>query len=272
MNMTTIYNNFTEAVKKLFNENEIIVEVGPGTYIYPAISILQNVHPKAYIAIDGANTFDDALENFNQRGGIMEYFRKMKKFLDEMPGNIIAINSLAHQLPLKSKSSDNILFVKTLWKLVDGALNSWGKIKYSIIDKYKEIGISYLNESDYRKLLILTYPLIVLEESRRVGRKGIAIIPEASLVYENMIRNLQIYSEITGSKFFVLKVRRPTWTIIENGIEREVEHWQDNSSRNMIYIQTTNSAYLSRNEIIEYLKGTNSCDNISFIYLCRKLF
>jgi hypothetical protein len=270
--MTTIYNNFTEAVKKLFNENEIIVEIGPGTYIYPAISILQNVHPKAYIAIDGANTFDDALENFNQRGGIMEYFREMKKFLAEIPGNILAINSLAHQLPLNSKSSDNILLVKTLWKFADGALNSWDKIKYSIIDKYKEIGISYLNESDYKKLTILTYTLIVLEEARRVARKGIAIIPEASLIEENMIRDLQIYSVITGSEFSVLKVKEPSWTIIENGREIEAKHWQDNSSRTIIYLQASNFAQLSRNEIIEYLKRMGSCSSIYFVDLCRKLF
>jgi hypothetical protein len=270
--MKTIYNNFTEAVKQLFDEDEEIVEIGPGSYIYATISILQNVNPRSYIAVDGARSLDDALDNFYQIGGIEEYTQKMKKVFGEIPSNILAINSLAHQLPLKSKSTDNILFVKTLWKLTDGALNIWDKIKYSIIDKYKEIGISYLDESDYKKLTILTYPLILLEEARRVGRKGIPIIPEASLIEENMIRNLQIYSEITGSKFFVLKVRKPTWTIIENGIERELEHWQDNSSRSMIYIQTSNSAYLSRNEVIEYLKSTNSCDNISFIDLCRKLF
>jgi hypothetical protein len=270
--MKTIYNNFTEALKQLFNEGEIILEIGPGDYIYPTISILQNVQPRSYIAVDGARSLYDALDNFYQIGGIEEYTQKMKKFSDEISSNILAINSLAHQLPLKSNSIDKILFVKTLLKLTDGALTSWDKIKYSIIDKYEEMGIYYLKESDYKKLTILTYTFIVLEEARRVARKGIAIIPEASLIEENMIRNLQIYSEITGSKFLVLKVRRPTWTIIENGIEREVEHWQDNSSRNMIYIQTTNSAYLSRNEIIEYLKGTNSCDNISFIDLCRKLF
>jgi hypothetical protein len=155
---------------------------------------------------------------------------------------------------------------------VDGALTSWDKIKYSIIDKYEEMGIYYLKESDYKKLTILTYTLIVLEEARRVARKGIAIIPEASLIEENMIRDLQIYSVITGSEFSVLKVKEPSWTIIENGREIEAKHWQDNSSRTIIYLQASNFAQLSRNEIIEYLKRTGSCDSISFIDLCRKLF
>ena len=272
--MTTIYKNFTEALKQLFTEYEIVAEVGPGIYIYPTISILQYINPKFYIAIDGATSFDHCWQRFSQIGGIKEYLKRIKEYFGNFPENLISLNSLSHSLPLKSKSIDNILFIKTLWKLTDGALNIWDKIKNSIIDNYSRMGISHLNEKEYKQLSILTYDLLVLEEARKVGRKGIAIIPESESIEEEMIKDLKIYSEIIGDEFSISKVESPTWTIKRNGKEVEIGHWQDNSSRSLIYFYINNSKPISRDELIEYLRRSkyNLCESKSFRDLCHRLF
>jgi hypothetical protein len=266
-----MYENFTEALKQLFSEDETIVEIGPGIYVEPAISILQNIRPELYIAIDGAFSFDDCFHNFYQVGGIKEYIQRIRESFGRVPNNLLAICSFSHFLPLNSKSSDNILFVETLWKLVDGALNSWDKIKDSIINKYRSLGISHLNENEYKKLTILTYEFLTLEEARRVGRKGIAIIPESNFLEEERVKSLKIYSEITGNEFYLLKVKRPTWTIKENGKEVERGHWQDNSSHSVIYLYINDSKPVSRNEIIDYLERSNLCKSEFFKNLCCKL-
>jgi hypothetical protein len=113
-------------------------------------------------------------------------------------------------IAIKIKSIDDILFVKTLWKLTDGALNSWDKMKNSITDKYSKMGISYLNEKEYKQLSILIYELLVLDEARGVGRKGIAIIPESESIEEEMIKESKTYSEIIGDEFLILKVKNST--------------------------------------------------------------
>jgi hypothetical protein len=148
--MTNIYKNFTDALKQPFIEDEIVVEVGPGIYIYPTVSILQYINPKFYIAIDGATSFEDCWQNFNQIGGLEEYLKRIKEYEGNIPTNLLPICSFPHLLPLKSKNVDNILFVKTLWKLTDGTLNSWNKMKNSITDKYLKMGIFYLNEKEYK--------------------------------------------------------------------------------------------------------------------------
>jgi len=272
--MTTIYKNFTEALKQLFTEYEIVAEVGPGIYIYPTISILQCINPKFYIAIDGATSFEDCWENFNQIGGLEEYLKRIKEYEGNIPTNLLVVSSFPHSLPLKSKSIDNILFIKTLWKLTDGALNIWDKIKNSIIDNYSRMGISHLNEKEYKQLSILTYELLVLEEARKVGRKGIAIIPESKFIEEEMIKDFKIYSEIIGDEFSISKVESPTWTIKRNGKEVEIGHWQDNSSRSLIYFYINNSKPISRDELIEYLRRSkyNLCESKSFRDLCHRLF
>jgi hypothetical protein len=272
--MTTIYKNFTEALKQLFNEDEIVAEVGPGIYIYPTISILQYINPKFYIAIDGATSFDHCWQRFSQIGGLEEYLKRIKEYFGNVPENLLSLSSLSHSLPLKSKSIDNILFVKTLWKLTDGALNSWNKVKNSIIDKYSKMGISYLNEKEYKQLSILIYELLVLEEARRVGRKGIAIIPESESIEEEMIKDLKIYSEIISDEFSISKVESPTWTIKRNEKEVEIGHWQDNSSHSIIYFYMNGSKPISRDELIEYLRRSkyNLCESKYFRDLCYRLF
>jgi hypothetical protein len=272
--MTTIYKNFTEALKQLFTEDEIVAEVGPGIYIYPTISIFQYINPKFYIAIDGATSFEDCWQNFNQIGGLEEYLKRIKEYLGNIPTNLLSVCSFPHLLPLKSKSVDSILFVKTLWKLTDGTLNSWDKMKNSIIDKYSKMGISYLNEKEYKQLSILTYELLVLEEARRVGRKGIAIIPESESIEEEMIKDLKIYSEIIGDEFSISKVESPTWTIKRNEKEEEIGHWQENSSRSIIYFYMNGSKPISRDELIEYLRRSkyNLCESKYFGDLCYRLF
>jgi hypothetical protein len=272
--MTTIYKNFTEALKQLFREDEIVAEVGPGIYIYPAISILQYINPKFYIVIDGATSFEDCWRNFNQIGGLEEYLKRIKEYLDNIPTNLLPVCSFPHLLSLKSKNVDNVLFVKTLWKLTDGALNSWDKMKNSIIDKHSKMGISYLNEKEYKKLSILSYELLVLDEARRVGRKGIAIIPESKSIEEEMIKDLKIYSEIIGDEFSILKVKNPSWTIKKNGKKEEIGHWQDNSSHFLIYFYINKSKPISRDELIEYLRRSkyNLCESKSFRDLCYRLF
>jgi len=272
--MTTIYKNFTEALKQLFTGDKIVAEVGPGIYIYSAISTLQYIKPEFCIAIDGARSFDDCWQNFTQIGGLEEYLNRIKEYFGNVPENLLSLNSLSHSLPLKSKSVDNILFIKTLWKLTDGALNSWDKIKNSIIDKYSKMGISYLSEKEYKQLSILTYELLVLDEARRVGRKGIAIIPESESIEEEMIKDLKIYSEIIGDEFSISKVESPTWTIKRNEKEVEIGHWQDNSSHSLIYFYINDSKPISRDELIEYLRRSkyNLCESKSFKDLCHRLF
>jgi hypothetical protein len=200
--------------------------------------------------------------------------KRIKEYEGNIPTNLLTVCSFPHLLPLKSKNVDNILFVKTLWKLTDGALNSWNKVKNSIIDKYSKMGIYYLNEKEYKQLSILTYWLLVLDEARRVGRKGIAIIPESKFIEEEMIKELKIYSEIIGDEFSISKVKSPTWTIKKNEKEEEIGHWQENSSRSIIYFYMNGSKPISRDELIEYLRRSkyNLCESKYFIDLCYRLF
>ena len=120
----------------------------------------------------------------------------------------------------------------------------------------------------------MTYELLVLDEARRVGRKGIAIIPESESIEEEVIKDLKTYSEIIGDEFSMLKVKNPTWTIKKNGKEEEIGHWQDNSSHSLICFYMNDSKSILGNELIEYLRRSkyNLCESKSFRDLCYRLF
>jgi len=76
-----MYRNFTEALIELFGIGKSILEIGPGIYTVPTISIIQNLKPKVYIAIDGAFDLDDSFRNFYQVGGLHYYRRDISDFL-----------------------------------------------------------------------------------------------------------------------------------------------------------------------------------------------
>ena len=148
------------------------------------------------------------------------------------------------------------------------------KIKESIIDRYRNIGID-LSIENYKKLTILTYELLVLDESRRVGKEGIAIIPESYLFEKEMMENLKIYSKLSGSEFYVLNVERSTWTMKIDSKVEEVGHWQDNSSKVLIYLQVNNSNCLDANDVREYLRlkfKDNLITSTAFRDLLKELF
>jgi len=250
-----MYGNFTEALVQLFEIGDSILEIGPGIYIAPTISILQNIRPKSYVAVDGALHSEDSFEKFNQIGGLQEYSRKILNFFGYLPHNLLPVCSLAHSLPLSSKSVQNVLFVKTLSKLTDGILNYWEGAKKSVIEEYKRRGINNLEEKEYKTLSILTYSLLVLDEARRVGIKNIVIIPESAYIEEETLNELKIYSDLTKSDLYVLDVKNPTWKIEEDGKIVEVGHWQDNLVRKLVCLKIKNSAPMGKEEIVRYLKG-----------------
>jgi len=267
-----MYQNFSDAIKELFGKEKIVLEIGPGLYAVPAASILQNLEPSLYLALDGAFESEDASKNFNQIGGIKEYTKFLIALLGYKPSNLFTICGVAHALPLASKSVDYVLLVKTLFKLTDGALNTWKKMKNSIIEKFREIGIDSLTENECKQLTILAYGLLVLDEARRVSKEGIAIIPEGKVLEEDMEEELKMYSELAGCRFRSVVVKRPTWSVRLKEENEEIGHWQDNSSFKIIYLEVKNSKSLNKEMLIEYLKRRKATGSSYFKSLCSKLF
>ena len=86
------------------------------------------------------------------------------------------IQAPAHSLPLRYRSADAILYFKVLSKLGDAVVYNWKELKPSITrmhEKMFEGEMSRMREEDYKRLVILIYHLLALEEARRVGRKKI---------------------------------------------------------------------------------------------------
>ena len=272
-----MYRDFTEALRELFGINKSILEIGPGIYIEPAISAFQWLEPREYIAADGAFKMDEAHENFDQVGGLQDYRQHISNFFDfgYLPSNLLLVNSLAHMLPLRSESVDNILFVKTLFKLTDGIIvHCWEKAKEAIIEEHKKRGIDRLTEEEYRKLATYTYELLVLDEARRVGKEGIIIIPEGILLEEELLEGIKIYSELTGNEFYVFEVGTQGWQIEEDGKVKVIGHWQDNSTKKLIYLKIRNHNPLNKKGIAEYLRKryeSNLYKNIAFRSLYEKI-
>ena len=249
-----MYRNFTEALMELFGAEKTALEIAPGTYTIPTISIIQNLKAKVFIAVDGAFDLEDSFRNFNQCGGLQYYSKEISDFFGRQLYNLLAINSLAHKLPLRSESVHYVLFVKTLYKLTDGILHAWESAKNSVIEEYKERGINQLTENEYKSFTIFTYGLLVLDEARRIGKEGIIIIPESNIVEKEALEEIKIYSELTENDFYVLNVQRPTWKIEKEGKTKEVGHWQDNSSNKLIYLKIKNHDPLSKEGIAMYLR------------------
>jgi len=269
-----MYQNFTDAIKELFDKEKIVLEIGPGLYAAPAASILQNLEPSLYLALDAAFESEDASKNFNQIGGIKEYSEFLITLLGYKPSNLFTICGVAHALPLASKSVDYILLVKTLFKLTDGALNSWEKMKNSLIEKFREIGIDSLTENEYKQLTILAYELLVLEEARRVSKEGIVIIPESKVLEEDLEEELKIYSELAGCQFRSVIVKKPTWSVRLKERNEEIDHWQDNSTYKIyiLELEVGNPKPLNKEMLIEYLKRRKATGSSYFKSLCSKLF
>jgi len=255
---THMYRNFTEALIELFGIGKSVLEIAPGVYTTPTISIFQYLKPREYIAVDGAFDLDDAFGNFNQVGGLQYYSKDISRFFGSSQSNLLLVNSLAHALSLRSESVDNILFVKTLCKLTDGIVHCWEKVKESVIEEYKKRGINQLTEEEFRGLAIYTYQLLVLDEARRVGKEGIIIIPEGIIkgiiIGEELLEEIKIYSELTGNEFYVFEVRTQGWEIEEDGKVKVIGHWQDNSTKELIYLKIKNHNPISKEGIVEYLK------------------
>ena len=269
-----MHRNFTEALIELFGIDKSILEVGPGIYTIPTISVIQNFRPKVYVAIDGAFDLNDAFRNFNQVGGLRHYGKDISDFFACLPHNLLLVNGLAHRLPLRSESVDSVLFIKTLYKLTDGILNIWKRVKESIIEEYKKRGIDQLRKDEYKRLTISTYELLVLDEARRVGKESIAIIPESSIVEKEVLEGIKIYSELTGNEFCVLNVQSPGWKIEEDGKVKVIGHWQDNSSRKLVYLKIRNRNSITKEEISMYLRKryeNKLYKNISFRSLYEKI-
>jgi hypothetical protein len=279
--MEKFFKNFTELVCRLFEKDSVIVEIGPGNYIPPTISILQSLESRLkikprYIAVDGAITADDAFYDFYQIGGLEEYIKRIGIFFDYLPPNLITICAFAHDLPLNTKSVGYVLLFKTLSKLTDGAMANWDKMKNSIIERFKKLGILGLDEDDYKKLTILAYSLLVLEEAARIARRGIIIVPESEMEVKDLIEELQLYCKVKKIPMEVLYVESPTWSIRSESKIKEVGHWQDNKTKVVIYLKTENYKPLSREGLILYLKylsevSPSMCDIRFFGKLCEKL-
>jgi hypothetical protein len=274
--MEKFFKNFTELVCKLFEKDSVIVEIGPGNYIPPTISILQSLESPLYIAVDGAITADDAFYDFYQIGGLEEYRKRIIRFCGCTPHNLITICAFAHDIPLNTKSVDYVLLFKTLSKLTDGAMANWDKMKKSIIERFKKLGIVELDEDDYKRLTILAYSLLVVEEAARIARRGIIIVPESEMEVKDLIEELQACCNVKNISMEVLYVESPTWSIRSEKGTEEVGHWQDNKTKVVIYLKTENYKPLSREGLILYLKylsevSPSMCDIRFFGKLCKKL-
>jgi len=136
----TTFSHFTEAAKTLFQKG-VVVEIGPGFYVPPTLSILQNSNEDIeYIAIDGAWDYDDCFEKFYQVGEITNY---RSEFLRQDKGNnyghLHLIQAVAHFLPLRDRSVDGILCFKVLTKLHDAIIYIWKKLVNSLNKQHEKV-------------------------------------------------------------------------------------------------------------------------------------
>jgi len=72
-----------------------------------------------------------------------------------------------------------------------------------------------------------------------------------------------------------LNVQKPTWKIEKDGKTKEVGHWQDNSSKKLIYLKIKNHNPLTKEEIGSYLRKMYESDfykNNAFRSLYEKIF
>jgi hypothetical protein len=178
---------------------------------------------------------------------------------------------------LNTKSVDYVLLFKTISKLTDGAMANWDKMKNSIIERFKKLGILWLDEDDYKKLTILAYSLLVIDEAARIARRGIIIVPESEMEVKDLIEELRLYCEVKKIPMEVLHVESPTWSIRSEGKIKEVGHWQDNKTRVVIYLKTENYKPLTKELVLYYLNKyltkdrPSLCDIRFFGKLCEKL-
>ncbi len=213
------YRNFTDAFKEVI-KGEKVLEVGPGIYYFPLLSILQNCRVKEYLLVDGALDYNDSYSLFNQVGGILPYLEKISEYVnnDELI-KVTPIVSAAHKIPLLTSSVDHTLFFKSFCKVVDGGLAS-------IRSLYNTFG----------KLSPSIYELLVLEEARRVSKDSIVIVPEGKLLEDSLIKDLEKYANSLGQRVEIIRVDRATLSIALDGKEVEVPHWQDNTNPSKVVI------------------------------------
>jgi hypothetical protein len=274
------FSNFTDAIKAYLKQG-IIVEVGPGFYVPPALSLLQNLSEIEYVAIDGAWDEDDCHQKFYQSGGIREYREEFLLRDRNSYTHLHLIQAPAHSLPLRYGSADAILYFKVLSKLGDALVYNWKELKPSITrmhEKMFEGKLSRMREEDYKRLAIFTYHLLALEEARRIGRKKskIIIVPAGRSEEEELENELRIYSNLLKNEFEVLEVERPTWTLKNGSEKKEIGHWQDrnNPSRKIFCIKNKSSKSFNGEKLIEWIKKCklNIRESLLFKSLVEFLF
>ena len=256
------FTNFTELLTHLFREG-IIVEIGPGIYTPPTISILQNLNGRGdYVALDGAIDRNDCYEKFFQVGGISEYTKEVLERDKQLYSYTHPMVSIAHFLPFRKNSIDAIFYFKSFTKLLDVIIYNREDVNLYIGEWYRNKGIDKLveklGEKEKMKLSFLAYSTIVLEEARRVLKRGgkIIVVPEGRILEDDLERELKTYARVTGNDFYVFEVEDPRWVVKDGDRIISVSHWQDrtNPTRKVYVVTKKREKPLNEKGFIELAK------------------
>jgi hypothetical protein len=207
---------------------------------------------------------------FSQVGGLVDYSGLLKEKHKNKFAYCTQILSYSHELPLRSHSVDCALIVKALYRFSEGLLYSWKNLKSSLIEIFKNMGISNLREKEYQLLSIIAYSILTINEANRVA-KEIVVIPDEKLIEEHLIKLLRVYAKATNNKISIDEVKYPTWSLEKNGKIYEEKHWLDNTTHSIIFLKSENYKPMNKDMLVGIFQILYSYEDSRFKEILKLL-